>query len=149
MMDRRYVIQREGKDSLCECGCGEPAPVAKRTDTRLGWVKGQSLRFIRGHATATKVFPYRVEDRGYSTPCWIWQRYLGPDGYGQLSYEGRRQSAHRVFYLRHVGPVPDRYDVDHLCRVRSCVNPDHLEAVTRKVNCQRSPLIGRWAGRAA
>jgi hypothetical protein len=112
VMDRRYVIQREGKDSLCECGCGEPAPIAKRTDTRLGWVKGQSLRFIRGHATATKVFPYRVEDRGYSTPCWIWH-------------------------------------VDHLCRVRSCVNPDHLEAVTRKVNCQRSPLIGRWARRAA
>lgn len=44
---------------------------------------------------------------------------------------------HRWVHLRFIGPIPEGYDVDHLCSVRNCVNPDHLEAVTRTENIQR------------
>ena len=71
--------------------------------------------------------------------CWLWTGYIAPNGYGKSS-EGW---AHRLVYEEWVGPIPDGFDLDHLCRVRRCVNPQHLEPVTRKVNLRRSPLVGR------
>lgn len=47
--------------------------------------------------------------------------------------------AHRVAYELFVGPIPDGLELDHLCRVRNCINPDHLEAVTHQVNVERKP----------
>ncbi len=73
------------------------------------------------------------EDRGHETPCWVWDR--GLDGYGYGRMRGRR--AHRVSYELHVGPIPEGLDLDHLCRVRNCVNPAHLEPVTRAENVLR------------
>lgn len=81
---------------------------------------------------------YVVEDRGYSTPCWIW---LGkPDhlGYGRVTFRGVRKTAHRFFYEMRNGPIPEGLEPDHLCRVRACVNPDHIEAVTHTENMRRS-----------
>lgn len=73
------------------------------------------------------------QDRGYSTPCWIWQRTKTPDGYGLQNGKG----AHRIYYERHVAPIPAGHHIDHLCRVPSCVNPDHLEPVTPAENVRR------------
>lgn len=73
--------------------------------------------------------------------CWLWLGHLNKvTGYGGVRIEGRRcVSAHRAYYLKHRGPVPDGKELDHTCRVRSCVNPWHLEAVTRAVNDRRRP----------
>lgn len=67
--------------------------------------------------------------------CWLWTGYLTQKGYGQLTVDGRNHRAHRLSYeLRH-GPIAG--DFDHLCRVRCCVNPDHLEPVTSRTNTLR------------
>lgn len=86
-------------------------------------------------------------------PCWIWKKPSG-SGYGRLSLgaEGvERKSkyvqAHRWSYEWYVGPIPEGFDIDHLCRVRACVNPDHLEAVTHRENVLRG--IGPSAIHAA
>lgn len=62
--------------------------------------------------------------------CWEWGGSIDPHGYGR---QGHRL-AHRLVYERMVGPIPDGLDIDHLCRVRCCVNPKHLEPVTRQTN---------------
>jgi hypothetical protein len=74
--------------------------------------------------------------------CWIWQAKRGRDGYGRFSIQCRWHMAHRISHQLFKGPIPPGLDVDHLCRVRACVNPDHLEAVTRQVNLRRNPYIG-------
>lgn len=66
--------------------------------------------------------------------CYLWLGALSTDGYAQISHNGRNRNAHIVAYELAKGPVPDGLQIDHLCRVRCCVNPDHLEAVTAQVN---------------
>lgn len=65
--------------------------------------------------------------------CWLWLGYRNKDGYA--IYSGR--SAHRTLYTWLRGPIPDGLQLDHLCRVRHCVNPDHLEPVTCLTNVRR------------
>lgn len=73
--------------------------------------------------------------------CWLWQRRIGNRGYGVMTANGKAsQLAHRVSYAAFVGPIPEGLVIDHLCRVRSCVNPAHLEPVTQKANVLRSPI---------
>jgi DNA-binding transcriptional regulator YiaG len=67
------------------------------------------------------------------TPCWIWTGSLNAKGYGRC-FGGM---AHRRYYEEYIGPVPEGRTIDHLCRVRNCVNPEHLEAVSHAENCRR------------
>lgn len=73
-------------------------------------------------------------------PCWRWLAYVGKHGYGLFRLDNQMRLAHRVVYELLVGPIPAGLELDHLCRVRSCVNPKHLEPVTRSENILRSPL---------
>lgn len=72
--------------------------------------------------------------------CWNWTASKR-HGYGQFFPAGKPVQAHRWLYERLLGPVPAELDLDHLCRNRACVNPDHLEPVTRRVNTLRGEAV--------
>ena len=71
------------------------------------------------------------------TGCWEWNRRLINGGYGVKRYKGKFYLAHRLYYERGHGSIPDGLEIDHLCRNRKCVNPTHLEAVTKSINQRR------------
>jgi hypothetical protein len=76
------------------------------------------------------------------TGCWLWIGCLGHAGYGVLQHNHKQTSAHRIIYEFFHGALESRYVVlDHLCRVKPCVNPDHLEPVTQRENVHRG-LVG-------
>ena len=68
------------------------------------------------------------------TPCWLWTSSKTPDGYGKTSLRRKTLLAHRVSFEHAVGSIPQGMELDHLCRNRACVNPEHLEIVTRRIN---------------
>ena len=70
--------------------------------------------------------------------CWLWTAALNSRGYGSFANgKGGSMPAHRFAYELFVGPIPDGLTIDHLCRIRSCVRPTHLEAVTNLENVMR------------
>lgn len=79
---------------------------------------------------------YIVDER---TGCWVWQHSKFVDGYGYIYCvaKKRKLKAHRVVYEEYKGPIPNDLPLDHLCRNRLCVNPDHLEPVSLAVNTRR------------
>lgn len=131
---------------LCQCGCGQETRPAPYTSATCGWTKGQPLRYVRNHhqrTTKRLSFPFdrvSVEDRGYKTPCWVWVGRIAGGGYGRVRFQSRVWGTHVLAYTMFREPVPEGLELDHLCRVRGCCNPDHLEAVTAIVNRRRGNL---------
>lgn len=84
------------------------------------------------------------EHRPNLGPCWQWTASIKKNGYGQFNADGHNRivRAHRYAYEAMNGPIPAGYDLDHLCRNRACVNPAHLEPVTRRVNLLRGETNG-------
>lgn len=78
-----------------------------------------------------------------STDCWLWMGSLNRNGYGRTTRTNSRTSvvAHRYVYELVIGPIPDGLQLDHLCRVRNCVNPEHVEPVTQRTNLLRGETI--------
>lgn len=76
-----------------------------------------------------------------SAGCSRWVGAITGGGYGHLGVDGKFPKAHRLSYEHYVGPIPDGLDLDHLCRNRWCVNPDHLEPVSRRENLLRGDTI--------
>lgn len=83
-----------------------------------------------------------VDDNG----CWIWQDTLDKDGYGTFRIRYKRWRAHRFSYWLKYGTLDPKKQLDHLCRKPACVNPEHLEEVTCRVNLMRG---NTYASRAA
>ena len=78
--------------------------------------------------------------------CWLWTGTKTYDGYPKFYLKGRMARAHRVAYELTKGPIPSGLQIDHLCKVTCCVNPEHLEAVTCRENLLRGDgFIGRQA----
>ncbi len=92
--------------------------------------------------TLTERFWSKVQ---FTDTCWLWTGATrGSRGYGDFALDTKHNvRAHRWAYEFCTGPIPADLEPDHLCRVRHCVNPDHLEAVTHRENTLRG--IG-WAG---
>jgi hypothetical protein len=87
--------------------------------------------------------PTRIWDKIHPEPnsgCWLWLGFVGADGYGQ-SKLGKARVAHRIVYEAMVGEIPEGLVIDHLCRTRCCVNPDHLEPVTHRENLLRGETL--------
>jgi len=72
-----------------------------------------------------------------NTGCFLWTGTMSPKGYGRVWFGGRMGAAHRVAYELVIGAIPSGLQLDHLCRVRCCVNPAHLEPVTNQENIRR------------
>jgi len=87
--------------------------------------------------------PRNIEAKIVERPtlCWEWTGARNTSGYGQACLGGRTWGAHRLVYLLVMGQLPD-LPLDHLCRNRLCVNPEHMEPVTSAENTRRSPLVG-------
>jgi hypothetical protein len=95
--------------------------------------------------------PERIESKISPEPnsgCWLWDASLKDCGYGNVRWRGVVQPAHRVVYECLVGPIPDALVLDHKCRLRCCVNPEHLEIVTEQTNILRGVgMAAQWAKR--
>lgn len=77
-------------------------------------------------------------DKDSAGGCWLWKA-ARRNGYGHFGISGRTTAyAHRLSYEWLIGPIPEGLQIDHLCRNKLCVNPEHLEAVTQEVNTQRA-----------
>lgn len=88
----------------------------------------------RPRADVAKRFWAKVDTSG---DCWEWLGAKQRLGYGKFYLDGKYPVAHRVAYELTNGAVPPKADIDHLCRNPSCVNPDHLEAVSHRENTLR------------
>ena len=91
--------------------------------------------------TVEERFWSKVEHRGPG--CWLWTATINQYGYGRFRHEGKFTTAHRVAWVLTHGPVDEGVEIDHLCRNRACVNPSHLEAVSRSTNYRRG-INGFW-----
>lgn len=113
-----------------------------RRPASLGYCSLHLQRFRKYGSTDLPAKP-SVEQRFWAkvnkTPdCWLWTGSLSPTtGYGTWDLNGRKTSAHRCAYELAVGSIPPGLHLDHLCRNRPCVRPDHLEPVTPSENNAR------------
>lgn len=137
----------------CHCGCGQKTNITAKNDRSNGCVKGQPKRYIVGHHNrvmprtnqATSLKDAFLRHAKESTPieCWEWQGAISAKGYGRLTYNQKRLSAHRVAYELYRGEIPNGFLVCHLCDNPRCCNPHHLWLGTAKENTQDAIAKGR------
>lgn len=117
----------------CSCGCGLDAGVWPKTYARWGVKKGDHRSYVHGHYGRKNIDSLYIKA---PSGCWLWIGHI-ENGYGRIG----KRLAYRVTYERVHGPVPKGLELDHICRVRSCVNPDHLEPVTKVENILRGAVV--------
>lgn len=123
----------------CHCGCGMRTNMSGRRPRKFCLYHNVRLRILtveqmRAKWLCTAWTGYCVD--GVPSPCWIWTGSL-INGYGQVGGHTKANYAHVYFYTELKGPVPLERQLDHLCRVRRCCNPDHLDPVTPHENSLR------------
>ena len=134
------TLNKIREHSPCACGCGQPAPLVKKTNARLGHVKGKPLKFVSGHNKRVKssldLLMKHVGEPD-TNGCWNWIGAVNRKGYGSAQVRGVKHNAHRAVYLESGLQIPVGYHLDHICRNKLCVNPAHMEPVTLQENVRR------------
>lgn len=115
----------------CLCGCGRKTNIVKYADASKGLSRGQPRRYVFGHEH--KVVLDGMYENDVPSGCWNWLGAIDIHGYARV---GGRLVFHEM-YVRAHGAVPEGKQLDHLCRNRLCVNPDHLEPVAPRWNARR------------
>lgn len=119
---------------LCECGCGHG------TKKRRRFLRGHNVRvYLWNREGLPDLWTRILQKTEITQSCWLWRGGRTSEGYGKLSVADIALLVHRVSYERHKGPIPKDRHIDHLCAVRNCLNPDHLQAVPPRINCLRGP----------
>lgn len=114
----------------------------ERRAEKRGWCTKHHARWLR-HGTTADPIIVTVEERFWSKvekteTCWLWKASLNRKGYAQFFPQpGKLVEGHRWAWISANGSVPDGLELDHLCKVKHCVNPVHLEAVTHAENMRR------------
>lgn len=90
-----------------------------------------------------------LSERIPETGCWIWMGGCTSGGYGTYYIKNKPWYVHRLSYMWFIGPISKGLEIDHICRVRCCCNPNHLEAVTSAENTRRGKLYEVTAARHA
>lgn len=131
---------RETEMTLCDfAGCEQPMKAR-------GLCEPHYARWWRTGSAEPTVRPSR-DERFWThvvktDTCWLWDGAPSRKGYAQFrNAEGRQLPVHRYSYELCVGPVPAGMQLDHLCRVHHCVNPEHLEPVTPRENLMRGQTL--------
>lgn len=130
MTDARLAVEHDESGTLPIEWMMKPRPVSRPSDRRE-----RIIESIKKRITVNQ------------NNCWVWG---GPHsgngrggGYPRMSLEGHTVAVHRVMYVCHHGYVSSRKHLDHTCKNRMCVNPEHLEVTTYKENCKRRDKNGK------
>lgn len=133
------VKNNQEHEPICRCGCGKKTAVLKYANRGRGYNAGDSRRYIKGHEH--RMSPHGKDYIVGENGCWVWQLATNKSGYATTHVGGKTKDAHRVYYESLVGLVKKGLELDHLCRNRKCVNPQHMEQVTHAENMKRSPKV--------
>lgn len=143
LMDRTREVVELYRSGLSQREVGASVGVSATTVGRILAAAGEPARRSNWKAKrpAAERFWEKVSKDPHPKGCWLWTAHVNWGGYGAFMVDtnGKRRprGAHRFAYELARGPIPAGLQLDHLCRVRNCVNPDHLEAVTPLENVRR------------
>jgi HNH endonuclease len=102
-------------------------------------VSDYAVRTRTAHSARTLArFLAKVDPAPTLFGCLLWNGARHRNGYGSIRVGDRTDYAHRVAHELAIGAIPDRFEVDHLCGVRACVRPEHLQAVSKRENLRRA-----------